>query len=81
MTTAADLDTIEYAIRYCIGRNTYAFNDGLNLAETNWAQLSNATRHDVIAAVNIRPLGLGGDNLDRWPTIRDAANTHTDNTT
>jgi len=32
-----DMQTIEYAIRYCMGRSSYAFDDGLDLAERHWS--------------------------------------------
>lgn len=49
-----DVETIEYAIRYCITRSSYAFDDGLRLAESHWDDLSHATQQDVICALRNR---------------------------
>lgn len=40
----------EYAIRYCITRDSYAFEDGLDLAEAFWPLLSPSTRGDLMDA-------------------------------
>ena len=65
-----DMQTIEYAIRYCVSRNSYAFEDGLNLAERHWDVLSDATKRDVLYAVRHNMLA----DLARWPTIVNAQN-------
>jgi hypothetical protein len=62
------MQTIEYAIRYCVGRNSYAFNDGLDLAEQHWAEISGATKRDVLSAIRHNE----PSDLVRWPTIRAA---------
>ena len=41
---------IIYAIRYGLGRSSYAFDDGLALADRYWWLLDDATRRDVTAA-------------------------------
>ena len=46
-----DLDVVEYAIRYCMTRRSYAFHDGLALAERYWSELTTATQRDVLEAV------------------------------
>jgi hypothetical protein len=64
-----DLDdaTVEYAIRYCMGRPSYALEDGFALAETHWRKLSSATRDDVIARWRMTPMRPADHH--RWPTI------------
>jgi len=61
-----DMSTIEYAIRYCMSRNSYAFQDGLHLAEQHWSVLSEATKRDVLAAVRTAERA----SLGVWPTIQ-----------
>jgi hypothetical protein len=65
-----DMQTIEYAIRYCVSRNSYAFEDGLNLAEHFWDVLSEATKRDVLYGVRHNE----PSDLTRWPTIAAARN-------
>jgi hypothetical protein len=64
-----NIDTIEYAIRYCMTRRTYALIDGFNLAEVHWPQLSKATRSDVVERFQTMDVNTYGP----WPTIAKAA--------
>ena len=48
------LDVVEYAIRYCMTRDSYAFYDGIALAERYWSDLTTATQRDVLEAVGPR---------------------------
>jgi len=59
--------TVEYAIRYCMSRRSYAYADGMDLAEYHWAHLSKATRDDVLTATRVH--GFPSDDNERWPTI------------
>ena len=62
-------DTIEYAIRYCMSRHSYAFDDGLMLAEANWDSLSDATKRDVLMGIFNRPVNV---KSSRYPRLADA---------
>ena len=64
----AEIDVAEYAIRYCMTRQTYAFTDGLDLAEHHWRQLSRATRDDVLTATRVHGFPMN-DAPSRWPNI------------
>jgi hypothetical protein len=64
----AEIDIAEYAIRYCMSRSTYAFCDGLDLAEHHWRQLSRATRDDVLTATRVHGFPMN-DAPTRWPNI------------
>lgn len=66
-----EADTIEYAIRYCITRESYAFADGLDLAEQHWEHLSNATKRDVGDAwLSNDSVGvISSGKKWRWPQI------------
>lgn len=68
--SVSDRDVLEYAIRYCMSRNSYAFEDGLDLAEGAWSQLSESTKRDVRYAVRHNAL----QDLARWPTIAATRN-------
>jgi len=57
----------DYAIRYCMGRKSYAYLDGFDMAEAYWSELSQATRDDVLTASRVH--GFPTNDLDRWPTI------------
>lgn len=61
--------TVEYAIRYCMTRNSYAFEDGLDLAQRYWNFLTTATRVDVMEACHKRQHNMGGGY---WPNIKKA---------
>ena len=63
-----DVPTIEYAIRYCMTRQSYAFYDGLDLAERHWRTLDDATRSDVLGRAGEMQL----TDLAKWPTIAHA---------
>ena len=58
---------IEYAVRYCMTRDSYAFDDGLEAAEANWGRLSAATQMDVLVAVHAKGFARG-----RFPLIASA---------
>lgn len=60
----------DYAVRYCMGRSSYAFGDGLEIAEAHWDELAPSTRLDVIDAVK----GWAASQFDapRYPTIAAA---------
>ena len=62
---------VEYAIRYCITRGSYAYLDGFNLAENEWNAISKATRDDVLTAVHIHGFP-SADAESRWPAIWSA---------
>lgn len=62
------IDVIEYAVRYCMSRASYAFVDGLDLAEAHWGELSRATRDDVKAATRVHGFPMN-DARTRWPKI------------
>lgn len=62
-----NMHLIEYAIRYCITRDSYAFDDGLAAASTNWDRLSHATKDDVLVAVHAK-----GFESRRYPPIAAA---------
>jgi len=68
---------VEYAIRYCMTRETSALYDGFDLTEAHWEHLSTATRSDVLT--RLRSLGHGRVRLAihggayRWPIIAHAA--------
>ena len=64
--TPVHISTIEYAIRYCIGRQSYAFDDGMALANRHWLELSNATRSDVHEAIGKMTVS---EVRRRWPNI------------
>lgn len=56
----------DYAVRYCLQRRSYAFDDGLVLADRHWPTLTPGTRRDVIDAITVRPDPV---ELDRYPRI------------
>ena len=64
----AEIDIAEYAIRYCMARQTSAFVDGLDLAEHHWRQLSRATRDDVLTTTRAHGFPMN-DAPSRWPNI------------
>jgi len=68
MSDNVNMHLIEYAIRYCITRESYAFEDGLDTAERYWDRLSHATRNDVVVEVIRRR----HDVEQRWPNIATA---------
>lgn len=61
--------TVEYAIRYCMTRDSYAFEDGLDLAQRHWGFLTTATRVDVMEACRKREHNMNGGY---WPDIKKA---------
>lgn len=65
----SELTVATWAIRYCISRRTYAFNDGLALAEHHWRDLDDTTRRDVMDAIRSLP-GFTERTLDGLPSIR-----------
>jgi hypothetical protein len=64
---------VDYAVRYCLSRQSYALIDGLELAEKWWEMLAASTRNDVVVALTSRPDEL--QQLGRWPTIEAAVRT------
>ena len=59
----------DYAIRYCMTRRTYAFTDGLHLAEQHWWEIARSTQRDVIDEIRNTPQEL---DLTQYPTIHRA---------
>ena len=54
----------DWAIRYCLGRSSYAFEDGLSLANEHWDELAISTRGQVLDEVRRRDA-----DLSRYPRI------------
>lgn len=62
----ADALMADYAVRYCITRQSYAFADGLEIANTYWRSLADSTQRDVLEALNDPPYPI---DMARYPAI------------